>query len=56
MITRQWHPQHWGLPTQRIRPYHHRQQIKARFIDKDDGALLLLGFFLTGASDALSSA
>jgi hypothetical protein len=35
------------LPTRRVGPHDHWQQIKARFIDKDYRALFLFGFFFS---------
>lgn len=47
MITRELDPQNRGLPTRGIGAYRHGQQVKARFIYKDDGAFFLLGLFLS---------
>lgn len=48
MVSCQRHPQDWGLPARGVGPHDHRQQVKPRFIDKDNRPLLLLGFFLRG--------
>lgn len=47
MIPRQFHTQHRSVSSGSVGPHSHRQQVEAGFIYKDDGSVLLLGFFLS---------